>query len=71
MVRIISGYIIKKKLYIHSCEGCKNYATSHENLGSSSLFCYFKKYRENCNFGKLKMPGDDFLNYIGKLEKMF
>lgn len=64
---------MKKCLTIHSCDICQDYSKAYESLDDTFLFCYYKAY-ENANldmFGNLKMPHNNFVNFISLLEVAF
>lgn len=72
-LRYICGYLIRKCLKIHSCDICNNFATQHEELDETSIFCHLKAYEntERSTFGNLKMPAKNFLKFITSLENIF
>lgn len=70
----VCGYFIKKCLERHNCEICLNYIKNQNQLDQSLFFIYFKTYancEEKSNFGKLKVPTDQFLHYINNLDNIF
>lgn len=69
----VSGYFMKKCLVKHTCDVCLKYASSKSELDRSSINSHFKAYvnKNRDTFGNLKMPHEDFLNYIAELENEF
>jgi hypothetical protein len=69
----VCGYLIKKCLEKHSCALCLHYAKNQQQLDQSFLFVYLKAYEtaDHSNFGKLNVPPNEFINYIGQLDEAF
>lgn len=64
---------MKKTIEKHSCDVCLNYAKHQQQLEQSFLFIYFKSYEtaNHSNYGNLKVPPDNFFNYINQLDDIF
>lgn len=72
-IKYVCGYLLNRTLQVHSCEICTKYSKDHTELDDSSVYCFLKAY-ENANkdlFGNLKMPNDEFVELICKLEFIF
>lgn len=68
----VIGYLLKKSLLQHSCEVCVNYLNNTDLINEEILFCKLKAYEnEKFQFGGLKVPSKDIVDFVLKLENIF
>ena len=70
----VGGYIVRKTLDKHSCLPCRTNIESGKNFleDPNHLFVHFKAWNiTDCDFGKLYVPTDDFVNMLFQIEHDF